>query len=376
MNIGKFLELLDNASNIYSKLKYKKIVWRSHGDLLNLNSNARKYSINRICNGLIIGRSGGKYRVYCHPRPHFLRSSKAVDNWEYPTVYKITDGSIFNIYNCGGLCDNDACTGSWHWATSKSCDISAKTWRGVSYADAISAIDETDYSALDPAYTYTVGLRHVTLHPFERVNKMWFISCQNNETGKMSTELPAGFTCDSQTVADLVPYKCSYYRALIYSCKHAYNAFKTDGIVNYGYVIQSKDKLMLFESNLFSRIKNCIYKFPKIPVNERNDMAKLYSDWTYVLAINYMNKPNIFITLFPKYKDLFDRVADKIAEITNLVALTKVAGKKLPSTLDEATYKIYMRAITHVKLAGNESVQVIEPQVANVLVHKLMCDLK
>lgn len=373
MSFNKFLEKINNSDNIYGDFKYNKITWRQFGDLISLKSKSSRYDYNYACNGLIIAKIGGKFEVICRPRPHFTYTSKSVDKWADPVIYKVTDGSIFNIYHCRGLCAYEECEGAWHWASTNLCDIASMSWRGVMYNDVILELDKTDYSKLDPRFTYTIGIQHKKLHPFEGKNKMWFISYQNNNTGKIITDLPDGFKCDKQSVSKIEPFKESYYRALTYRCKIAFNKYKKYNKINYGYIVQSGSKIMLFESTLFTKIKRCIYMFPKIGKQQRQIMAELYSQWSYVLAINYVNNKDVFLLLFPQYKKLFVKVSKQINYIEKLITLTKIAKQKLPQEMSEEQYKMYRIVETHIQLNSEVHNYInLTHQIANIISHRII----
>lgn len=292
----------------------------------------------RECNGVVFAYPSWKLLVIPPPMMNIKFSATEVaNNISSYKIYKITDGTIVNLYHHGG---------SWRISSANGYDVSDYRWFGdITYAQAIDEVltlyPEFSYNNLNKDYSYTIGFRHHAFHPFTKDPQcMWLVAANNLTTFEQSmpdiglpfqqlADLPASLEGKDlfkwmeakntealkQFVSTMGPKAVKRQRATPLP--------NPADVIHYGYILRGNNGAnsnIVLESELLSTIRKMMYNVPKqrpagsTKIDHTNRME-------YLIMRAYLGAKSryVFLTLFEQFKPfyakfdlLFQRIADRV----------------------------------------------------------------
>jgi hypothetical protein len=328
MEVQKFINTLSDKSpdSIRSNI-YKRGILSNYSDdgrMVFYSSKNQRFNTSDLltleCNGLVLDISTNNPLVI----PQLLYKSdidiNVVNNHlsnDLYDIFCIEDGTTINFYYWNKM---------WCISTARSYDLTDKKWGSLTYKEVVQSIlgesTKQFYESLDKNKCYTFGFKHVDLHPFmggdvNVVNKIWFIqsvvindSVNNESFGKINYE----FINNNQII-----HQESFNKNLINVknlfpiLKNSLNDFINNKIVNYGFMLRSKDSNktneysnILLESSLLQAIRKLYYQ------SSFNNISKElgYDRSIYILINAYLNinRQSLFIKIFPQYLLNFNKL--------------------------------------------------------------------
>ena len=280
-------------------------------------------------NGLILSRNSYKPLVVPPRSLRFNINTDIANTFLHQGlyhIYKATDGTCFNMYYY-----ND----KWVISTAKGYAMNDTKWESKTYQEIISDCLEsigftwhTFTNALDINRSYSFGFKHPNFHKFfegtgRPIYKLWFIqSVVTNEN------LPDYLWASDQSPIDKIPTQERYplvvsnLRELYKQAANSCNDFLKSSSICYGFILRSvnapitgNNSDLFIESSLMRNIRHFWY--------ENNIIIQCHKNkWNKELAITlhaYLGKTNrnLFISMYPQYRDWFDMHAILVNSISN-----------------------------------------------------------
>jgi hypothetical protein len=369
LEIQKFIdELSDKTPESIKSNLYKVGIlssYSSDGRMVFYSSKKQRFNKSNLlkleCNGLVMNINTNKPLVI---PPLLYKSNVNVDivnkhlsNDLYDILY-IEDGTVINFYYW---------LDSWRISTARSYDITNEKWGSITYKKVVSDIlsENLDqfYQLMDKNKCYTFGIKHDSLHPFREgnktlFNKIWFI-----QSVLLNTD-----TDDTDDTGKNVGYKISYknnmnnmniknsvllnnnptnIKNLFPELKNSLNEFFMQKIVNYGFILRSKNSNItgeysniLLESSLLQTIRKLYYN------SHFNSVSKEfgYNRVKYIITNAYLNvnNQNLFTMLFPQYIIEFNKLYDITTDlVTSIMCIM---------TNNTSNKKVCLKYKTNIKL--------------------------
>lgn len=315
MEIQKFInELKDkSAANIRSQI-YKRGILASYdpndGRMIFYTSKNQRFSdadpLKLECNGLVFDSQNIEPLVIPSISYRSNIDTNIVNTYLSNDLYdilRVEDGTVINLYWW---------LDSWRISTARSYDLTDKKWGSLTYKEVLKSIlgdnKEKFYNSLDISHSYTFGIKHEDSHPFwegknESINKIWFIQSTNLKDRTVSFTFENELEIQQQTKSDIRPKNV---KELFSELDNSLDNFIYDGLVNYGYILRSKNPSktgahsnILLESSLLQKIRQLYYH------SNLNMVAQemKYDRNIYILVYSYLdtNRHILFRKLFPQY---------------------------------------------------------------------------
>ncbi|ARA71955.1 hypothetical protein BNJ_00122 [Kaumoebavirus] len=262
-------------------------------------------------NGMILKKVGNSNKIVCLPVPEFNPKSslRVLElNQNQYTIYAAEDGTVVNLWY-------DEEVDHWRIATRKNLDVSELHWRGpLTYYEILTELlPENFWDNLDTKCCYSIGFKHPNFHAFQPEKKVWAIQKVNLTTLAVDTAWGPDAGLETQTVLT----------TSIADIKKAKNEQLKKYLAGepavYGWIIRSnnrdftkRDSDIFIESDLFMRIRNLIYKQPRVERKFANNDA-----YGYMAVENLLNKhkKEDFAKLFD-VSELQERLTATIEKVT------------------------------------------------------------
>ena len=250
-------------------------------------------------------------------------------------VYKVQDGTSFNIYFYSG---------KWCIATSGGYEMNNMKWDNKTYKELIEEclanfnLTWKDFTAtLDTKTCYSFGFKHPEFHRFYGRNQkekylLWFIQSVCLDESKNNF-----LWVNENNPLDTIPKQKVYTRELLNirelygQSSRALNEYlTTDTEPCYGFILRSVnfsttkgDSDLLVESSLMRKIRNIWYDTKLIKfchANKQYEKEQVITLNAYLSADLYQ----CFLQLFPQYQETFATYNKKITELANeIINLTE-----------------------------------------------------
>lgn len=251
-------------------------------------------------------------------------------------IYPANEGTTFNLYYWEPL-------GSWRISTSRSMDATDSNWGNTTYVDILEELLftsggtlESFYESLDKTKCYTFGFKHPSMHAFyegsgKAIYRLWFIQSANCTTYEVSYKPD---TAEQSAMFDKFNIACQkkvdfsdnmpHLAKLTKYTNAALNNFLTSNLVDYGYILRSRNPArtgvnsnILLESTLLQKIRHLYYH------SSYNEIAKQmnYDREKYTIVHSYldMNTHMLFIQLFPQYSMQYDQLGEITTQLVRSV---------------------------------------------------------
>jgi hypothetical protein len=313
----------------YIKTHVEDTITESKRMIFMTNKNHSDFSnpIVQECNGLIIEANENKYRALVVPILKFHSSYRKSDvNHLYKeslyALYKVIDGTTVNLYYYNG---------SWRISTANGYDVSnlnfinTKTYSDV-LVELFNLYPNFTFDKLQTHKCYTLIFTYTEFHAFN-VNNNSIVFVQSVDLNEFNNNKKLVISYDDDIG---VPFQqeLTTTKSLndIYNeTYHAYNNYLKTGVVNFGYILRSKNQSrtrqhnhILIESSLMSSIRKLMYNN-----SIYNDLIK--SDFLKELNLNY-NKMQINVlqaylnvNTMAKFNKLFPQFSNEIKKINIVV---------------------------------------------------------
>nr|QQV29369.1 hypothetical protein K-LCC10_0114 [Kaumoebavirus] len=287
-------------------------------------------------NGMILKKVGNVNKIVCLPAPEFNPKSslRVLElNQNQYTVYAAEDGTVVNLWY-------DSAEDCWRIATRKNLDVSDLYWRGpLTYSELLDELlPENFWDNLDTKCCYTIGFKHPNFHAFRPEKKVWAIQRVNLDTLTPDTTWGPEVGLQTQTVVTTT----------IADIKKAKNEQLAKYLAGepamFGWIIRSnnrdftkRDSDIFIESDLFMRIRNLIYKQPRVDRKFTNNDA-----YGYMAVENLLNKhkKEDFVRLFD-VSDLQERLTALIERVSkNMDAYFTDGEYDLPEKIFERIRRV------------------------------------
>lgn len=316
-NIKITYELIHNENK--EKVNYIRVLLSTQRNRANFN-----IPLVKQCSGVIvlIDLQKQKCKILAKPPEEFLFINKFrrrniaynIDKQKY-NIYQIEDGTTITLYF-------DPITEKWCISTKNGYDVSSLEWRGYNYQDALNEVLEEypdfSFNNLDKKYSYTIGFKHPSMHPFMPDKKAWFISTNSNDDLQIGIPKQEKVNIKSDE--------------LFQNLDRALKEYLKNGKINYGYILRPNksdiesnknwQKTLLAESSLMSNIRELIYQLPftRNPT-EFNRQKQYFKDMKYVILLCYLDatKRDLFWKLFNQYHDKFKKLNVMINRVVSYI---------------------------------------------------------
>ena len=254
-------------------------------------------------------------------------------------VYKIKDGSTFNVYyydsmdDPGGVIKSD----NWVFSSKNSIDLTNFRWRGEDFQSlALKALTSAGQSLdkLIPGRTYTFGFKNPKIHLYnDATESCWFIQAYDSEKQTMI------FDCDEVCVPSQTPENVdcieseTYTKSLLEQHEQKFLGYvaipvKTHDLSSSEYnnpaIIIPSELWITVREMLYNGINNYVAK-PR----ERYYSPRYITDMRYVLLKNYLYekhifrhntiKESMFLKLFPEFKSDYEKFDIQFREIVEIL---------------------------------------------------------
>ncbi len=182
------------------------------------------------------------------------------------------------------------------------------------------------WSLLDKKYCYTIGFRHPDSHIFtcDGINEydIWFIQSVNLKIYNSKNAQKCNFgICEINSNLKIrnqkdLSDKFNTVNDLLSFCNKSYENFILEKrFPIFGFILRSTDfnitksnSCIFIESNLMNKIRNTVYNIPK-------ELKTIFNTYTgnkmnYIMLYKYLSynyNDKTISTLFPQYKNLFDK---------------------------------------------------------------------
>jgi hypothetical protein len=327
--------------------------------------------------GIIIGKVNKGYKVISvPPAPPVSQYQTRVLFKHYPNDVKATcadDGTTITLYYYDGR---------WVASTHRGYEVNSfvrdqkKTYDDI--LKDVFAKYKFSYDSLDKNRCYTFGFKHIDYHPFleteldnsdEKLNvRAWFIQSVdltkfNNNEVSVSYDDKIGFPLQkTQTFKDL--------RTLFKESNGAYDDFKKNKSINYGYLIRVGFKHFLVESSLLKNIRHIFYsnKFAKL------DAAINKTQYIIIYAFLDGSLHTKFKTMFSQYEPEFKKLNIAMDNIVSYICNSVIDNT--PPTTDIELVSLEIRKqmdcmITLKKLSSKE----LQTAVYSYIYHNRFTDM-
>jgi len=367
------------VSEYNPKLAFTKFAGKKIGRVL-LYNNKNTYYVDKktsIYDHLLTFQANGivldsdSWDIIFNPSFGFSRNINTKYIADYIDEYSITpiaDGTSIGLYYY-------APAKQWQITTARGFSMNRVQWEDITFEQALTeclqahvlnaptASDEIksevqkfslsrDIPILNCNYSYTIGFHHKKYHPFGQTNTAaWIIKATPNQPGVTLTELQQQFidTIGFQKSMNIFEYlneppanynlaepsaRGKLMQKLIDRNNSALSDFegKPDDLQNarFGVILRApangkvptKHISYMLESSLFKNIRQFIYDMPR--------EAYGFNKEKYFTLRAYLNiiKKDLFLTLFPQYKELFKKKYDVFVNATVEKVLEKYKKKK------------------------------------------------
>lgn len=313
--------------------------------------------------------------------PHFRNDEliKMISK-KYYQVYEIQDGTVINIYfdpyyisseniSIISKCiskykdrDNEEShenknaiklinktkykLGKWTFSTKNAFDINNMIWRNHVYKtileDTFKNYPDFSLEKLSKAKTYTIGFKHPAFHPFKQpakwnennsidswIKMCWFI--QSIETTDFETINHTKSTCENIGLPfqkEININELDFKAVCGILNKSLENYLRNNENLYLGLILRS-DKIqtgeysdILLESTLWNEIRHMIYQIPyTVSKQNRYYNSQNFKNIDFVILNSYLDfrKKLIFISLFPQYKENYEKYDSLIENITDQI---------------------------------------------------------
>ena len=334
-----------NVLTTYDKKDGRMICYTSKKDRFN---NANYNNIWLECNGLIFDIN--TMTILVIPVLSYITNiiPDIVDSYINQKLYTlnlIEDGTVINLYYYEKH-------KLWQISTTRGYNMTHMKWGSKSYSEIIEELLslynvtlDTFLEQLDKTRCYTFGFKHESMHSFYEgrspINKMWYIQSVNLQTGCINTTFNKMFNIPDQTTIEFPDNKPNSCKTLFSILNNCLRDFVQNQIVNYGFILKSKDsgqtKLysnIMLESSLLQKIRQLYYNdlFSK-------DVALRYDKTTSIILYAYLDfsKHKIFFNdLFPQFMPAYYKLQQITYKLSALII--HIANNR---QLDTCVYTVY-----------------------------------
>jgi len=295
-------------------------------------------SFRRTCEfkfpGLIMVKESNKYRVASVPPAPPISQFKRnmLNNPE--SIIQVNDGTTVTLYYYNN---------EWIISTHRGYDVSNyiwfsnKTYRQV-LDEVLSSYTEFNFNQLSKIKSYTIGFKHHEYHPFDEGCKFkaWFIQSvdlnQFND-GKLSVSYTDNIGIPIQKNIDSKDSKLD----LQSTANTAFEEYKKNKTINYGYIVLKDNRQYLIESSLLKNIRNIFY------VNNLHKIDSKYDRHKYIIIQSFLDatKHDILKELFPQYQKEYKKIHNTIHTLAdNIYNIAQGSDKKI-ELLDVVSHELY-----------------------------------
>lgn len=281
------------------------------------------------CNGFVMDTKNMKPLVIpiAPPRSQ-VRKQDLVQfiNKDLYDIFLMEDGTVISLYYW---------IDEWRISSNRGYDVSETKWGDKTYREILHELlkmhnTEPDifYETLDKSACYTFGIKHDSMHKFREgkndpINKIWFIQSVKYDNPRSPVYDWQGlFGINNQTKYEDFTNVDDMFSQL-YS---GLNDFFTTSKVLYGFILRSKDinqtgtySNILLESSLMQKIRLLQYSKDLNDYAKKNNFDKELS--SIIHGYVNVNNDEIFIGLFPQYKNIYDKlnvITDELCDSVNV----------------------------------------------------------
>jgi hypothetical protein len=280
--------------------------------------------IVRECNGIVMEL--GSHKIIAYPPDNFVPflAEEVKKNINHYYIFKANQGTIITLgyYPPTNFNELDPSTygttiDGWNISTRNGVDVGDLKWNKTNktYKEILlEIIDRTIFDKLNKKYCYTLGFTYPDCHVFNVTNsQVWFIQSRCLDANEKSYLIP-NFINNDLGLPNHEIVNVEKISNLITSATDALMQYINGGVINYGYILRSVNREktgkysdIYIESSLSSILKTLIYN------------TNLTLPFIIVDSYISLSKSNIFITLFPQYKKIYENLDNLFCKLTDLV---------------------------------------------------------